>query len=209
MTSESRGHVEQRAIEALEFPAELAGVEFKGNYDFETLKFKITKTAMALANLRDGGQIIVGVSQDDSRNFVVEGITPTNVQSFIHEVVYEFVNRYASPPVELRVLQVPFEGKEFAVISVSPFERTPVVCRRNTPDGTPKADQMHEGAFYVRTTDRVGTERVKTAAMMSDLLELATVRRMAEQDRLRREAGLEARSRSDFDDEVKDIDDFL
>jgi predicted HTH transcriptional regulator len=209
MASESRSAVEQRAKDAIEFPAELAGVEFKSNCDFETLKFKVTKTAMALANLRDGGQIIVGVSQDDFRNFVVEGIIPANAQTFVHEVVYEFVNRYASPPVELRVLQFAFDGKDFVVISVSPFERTPIVCRRNTPDGTPKTDQMHEGAFYVRTTDRVGTERVKSAAMMSDLLELATVRRMAEQDRLRREAGLGPTSRSHFDDEVKDIDDFL
>jgi len=45
--------------------------------------------------------------------------------------------------------------------------------------------------------------------MMSDLLELATVRRMAEQDRLRREAGLGVTSRSKFDDEVRDVDDFF
>ncbi len=147
MPLDPRGVIEERAKAALEAPAEFASIEFKGNLPFESLKYKIAKTSMAMANLRDGGLIVIGVAQDKDRNFIVEGMDAPNIQTFVQEVVYEFVNLFASPPVELLVVATEYEKKRFVVIAISPFERTPVVCRRNAPDGLPKVDQMHEADF--------------------------------------------------------------
>jgi predicted HTH transcriptional regulator len=138
---------EQRARQFIDSLAELTNVEYKGDADFPSIKFRITKTAMAMANLRDGGAIIVGISQDTQRQFSAVGVSAKTEASFIQETVYEFVNTYASPPVELRVLTLEHQAKRFIIIDVQPFERTPLVCRRNTPDGTPGNDQMRGATF--------------------------------------------------------------
>lgn len=202
--------IAERAREAISLPAEVPALEFKSSCDFETLKYSIAKTAMAMANLRDGGLIIIGVAQREDRNFVPTGIEESHGQTYVQEMVYEFVNSYASPPIELRVMMLDHEDKRFVIIAVPPFERTPVVCRKNTPDGTKKGDQMREGDFFVRTGDRVATERVKSAGMMSELLEMAVIRRTAEQNRLRRGAAAESiTTQNRLDEEVKDVADLF
>jgi hypothetical protein len=70
---------------------------------------------------------------------------------------------------------------------------------------------MREGDCFVRTGSPVATQRVKSAEMMADLLEIAVVRRIAEQDRIRREAGVSSFpvQESRFDNEVSDVADAL
>jgi predicted HTH transcriptional regulator len=207
---EPRSVIEQRAKDAIDLPAELAAVEFKAGQAFSDLQYKITKTSMGMANLRDGGLIIIGVAQNEDRSFLVEGVSEASVATYVQETVYEFINRFASPPVELRVAPFEHVDKQFVVIAISPFERTPVVCRRNTPDGVAKSDQMYVGDFFVRTGDRVGTSIVTSAQMMSDLLELATSRRYSEMSRLQRESGVLTPPAVDaFDAEVNDVADLL
>ena len=207
MPPEPRSVVEQRARDFIDFPAELTTVEFKRNGPFESMQFRIAKTAMAMANLRDGGMIIIGVAQDDARNFVVEGVQSDSEATFSQEAVYEFVNSYASPPVELRVTPMEHRGLRFVTIDVWPFERTPVVCQRNTPDGTRGNDQMHVGDFFVRTGDIVGTRRVTSAAMLHEIIEFAVIRRLAEIQRILGAAGIPSGAPSPFDTEVSDLGD--
>jgi predicted HTH transcriptional regulator len=198
---------EQRARRLIDSRAELTGVEYKRDADFPSLKFRITKTAMAMANLRDGGMIIIGVSQDQQRQFSADGVSATNEASFIQEDVYEFVNLYASPPVEVHAFSLEHQLKKFIIIDVQPFERTPIVCRRNTPDGTQSNDQMHEGDFFVRVGSPVSTQRVKSDAMMHEVLEFAVIRRLAEVQRIQRTATTSNEGRNVFDAEVADLDD--
>lgn len=55
--------IAQRARESIDLPAEIPSTEFKLSGAFEALKFWIPKTSTAMANLRDGGLIIIGVAQ--------------------------------------------------------------------------------------------------------------------------------------------------
>lgn len=207
MPPDPRAVVEQRARDILDLPAEQTHIEFKRSVDFPSLQYRITKTAMAMANLRDGGMVIIGVAQDQQRQFVVEGIDATNEATFVQETVYEFVNRYASPPVELRVLPLEHDGKRFIIMDIQPFERTPVVCKRNTPDVTPANDQMRSGDFFVRTGSPVSTQRVQADAMMHEVLEFAVIRRLAEMQRIQRAAMASGAAQNAFDAEVSDLGD--
>lgn len=198
---------EQRARQFIDSLAELTHVEYKGDADFPSIRFRVAKTAMAMANLRDGGTIIIGVSQDPQRQFIAVGVSAAHEPSFIQETVYEFVNQYASPPVELRVFPLEYQGKKFIIIDVQPFERTPIVCRKNTPDGTSKNDQMRDGEFFVRVGSPVSTQRVKSEAMMHEVLEFAVIRRLAEVQRIQRTAAASYEGRNVFDAEVADLDD--
>ena len=163
-------------------------MEFKRDGTFETYRFDVAKTLMAMANLRDGGMMIFGVSQDEERRFVFDGMSQSNVGSFVQEAVADHVNNYASPSVEVCVIPVIHESKTVVAAVVSPFSHTPIVCRRDTPpDATPP---LKNGALYVRLSDPVKTSRIMHANMMQDLLHLAAGRRAAEIIRMLREGGV-------------------
>lgn len=127
------------------------------------------------------------------------------------------MNFYASPAVELRVLTLEHQGKRFIVIDIQPFERTPIVCRNNTPDGTRGNHQMSRGTFYVRMRSPIGTAPVQSDSMMHEVLEFAVQRRLAELERMLRGAGLtlteaagaapDIAARRAFDAEVQDLGD--
>lgn len=188
---ESRALIVQRVHAALDLPMELPEVEFKQDLPFEQLQLRIAKTAMGMANRRDGGLIIVGVSQDDDRRFVLDGMAKTNIDTYVQEKVYEFVSKYASPPVEVRVVEVEYDAKIFVAIAIAPFAGTPVVCKKPTPDGTKGKDQMNAGDFFVRLSDPVRTTRATSAEMLQELLQLAAGRRAAELIRMLREGGVQ------------------
>jgi predicted HTH transcriptional regulator len=208
---DERNTIEDRVRQAIAFASELPNVEFKRAEPFQNLKYRITKTALALANLRDGGLIIVGVRQEGGL-FVPEGLDAATLATYEPEVVYEFVNDYASPTIELRLIVVEESPLNFAVIAVPPFERTPVVCRRNTPDGVEKNNTMRAGEIFVRTGSPISTSRVSAAAMMEDLLQLAAGRRAAETIRMLRAGGVALDTLQPPDpiqEEVQDIVDHL
>jgi hypothetical protein len=191
MSPEPRSVVEQRAREAIDFLVELSGVEFKCSVAFEDIKHRFARTAMAMANLRDGGMIIIGVAEDDKKRLVVTGIEEAHEQTYIQERVYEFVNSFASPSIEIRIVAIEHLEKRFVVADIPPFDRTPVVCKKDTTaiECSEKL-QIRKGDFFVRAGQKVQSTRVTSAEMMADLLDLATARRAAELIRILRESGL-------------------
>ena len=193
----------------MRFLNETLNVEFKRSGLFADLQFQIAKTAQAISNLQDGGLIIIGVSQIDG-HFVAEGIQPEHAESFKAEAVYDFVNMYASPPIELRIITVTFDEKPYVAIVIPPFERFPVVCRKNTPDGA--ARPMREGEVYVRVSPPVKTTRLTSAPMMDELLQRAAAFRAAETLRILSAGGIKIETLFPADPlrkEIEDLGDFL
>jgi hypothetical protein len=185
---ESRAVIEERVRTALDLLMEIPGVEFKRDGIFATYQYDIAKTLMAMANLRDGGMMIFGVSQDGDRRFVFDGITQDSADTFVQEIVADHVNNYASPSVEVCVVPVTHESKLVVAAVVAPFSHTPVVCRRDTPAGA--TPPLRNGGLYVRMSDPVRTSRIMHAHMMQDLLQLAAGRRAAEIIRMLRDGGV-------------------
>src|SRR5690349_4797557 len=90
------GHkrLHERTISALELCQESQGVEFKESAPWDALKVKLTRTSMAMANLRDGGITIVGVSQRGD-SWELTGIDPTHLASYDVDVIINHVNSFA------------------------------------------------------------------------------------------------------------------
>ena len=59
------GHraLHERVTDALDTCVESQAVDFKESAPWDAIKFKLTRTAMAMGNLRDGGLIVIGVSE--------------------------------------------------------------------------------------------------------------------------------------------------
>jgi len=162
-----------RVTIALDFCQERKDIDFKESTVWDTLKFRIVKTALGMANLRDGGIIIIGVSE---RNQVwdLTGIKPEHVKTYDVDIIIDFINKYASPYIGIDIALVKYsDGKVYLAIYVNEFNDTPIVCKKNGPD----SKDIRKGGVYVRPPGIAKTTIVTEAAQMHDLLELAAEKR--------------------------------
>lgn len=144
---------------------ETDALEFKGPMEWHS---SLIKDILALANVRDGGRIIVGIEDETFRRV---GVTNTQIATFNNDILRDRVAPYADPRVELRCEVVSdIQGLRFVIIDVSPFETTPVICRR---DG----EGLQAGAIYYRSrAGRPASARVARSDDMRDVIEVAIVR---------------------------------
>jgi hypothetical protein len=180
------GHraLHEKVLTALGLCQESQRVDFKESAAWGTLKAKLVKTVLAMGNLRDGGVVIVGVSERDA-NWEITGIDAEHLVTYDLDDMLGYFSSFVSPFVEVDIVQVPYEGRSFLALQSREFQELPLVCKRNgTP---PNVEGLFEGAIYVRPIGGVPqTTRVMNAQQMHDLLELAAekmARRMQRQAR--------------------------
>jgi predicted HTH transcriptional regulator len=147
-------------------------VDFKQSAPWDALQWTIVKTAMAMANLRDGGAIVIGVSEA-GETWDPTGISPEHLATYDVDHVIVRLNQYASPHVDLDIVTVAHESRTFLAVYAREFYETPIVCKKNGPDG----QGLQEGALYIRPPGFAQTTRLTNAAQMHDLLELAAEKR--------------------------------
>jgi predicted HTH transcriptional regulator len=139
---------------------------------------------MAMANLRDGGLILIGVCERDNK-WELTGIQQAHVDTFDYDDIIDQLGKYASPEVNVDiVIHDHDDSNRYLAFHVHQFTGSPVVCRGNSPDEVKLKDRLAAGEIYVRPmTGRPRTEKVTDAARLHDLLELAAeflARRMLE-----------------------------
>ncbi|HLG12999.1 MAG TPA: ATP-binding protein [Blastocatellia bacterium] len=170
------GHrrLQERVHAALDRCQESQAIEFKESAEWESLKWGIIRTLMAMANLRDGGVIIVGASEH-GETWDLSGIDSSHLSTYQVDEVTDAVNKYASPPLSLDIVLVPYgNNTEFLAIRAREFELAPCVCKRNGPD---QVKSFREGEIYIRPAGKAQTKKVTDAHEPQDLLELAAERR--------------------------------
>lgn len=150
-------------------PNEHRGREFKCSESWDALKWKIAKSAMAMANKRDGGIIVIGVQKNAETHEAV-GMADSHFDTFKDDEISAFVNKYADPFVSISVSRPHLGNKKFVVISVREFEHLPVVCAKNGPE------ELKEGAVYIRGYNMVATCQVQSQTEMRELLDIAVER---------------------------------
>lgn len=172
-TSDMPGHkkLHERVTVALDTCQEYQDVDFKESQPWAELQWRIIKTSLAMANLRDGGIIVIGANER-GRTWQLSGITANDLATFDVDAVVDKINAFASPHIALDVVLVSYrDADQFLGIQVHEFSDTPVVCRKNGNCG------LVEGAVYVRPPGKAQTTRVMDASQMEDLLELAAEKR--------------------------------
>jgi predicted HTH transcriptional regulator len=193
----------ERAVGALQRCEETQSIEFKRSSDWDSLKPHLIQTVLGMANLRDGGIILIGVEQNDS-GWVLSGISAAHLASFDVDVATDQVNVYASPHAKITIVSFREEGRTFLAIEVHEFSDTPVVCKKNGPTGS----GLMEGAVYIRPPGvRPQTTRVMRADQMHDLLELAAEKRTRRFLEVARRVGMapEESHMQRFDEELQGL----
>lgn len=153
-------------------------LEFKESRPWDDLKDKIAKTALGMANTRDGGTIIIGVSQR-SGGLVPQGMPQGDIDTYDTDDVQAYVNRFADPYVRLETRDIERGEQTFIAIIVHEFDEVPVICRR---DGI----GLRRGAVYTRSYRMPETCEVPSQTEMREIIEMATdkgVRRFLERSR--------------------------
>jgi hypothetical protein len=154
---------------------ETRSVEYKESAKFAALEPHIVKTAMALSNLRAGGFLIVGVARGQS-GLRAAGISTTALATYDADGVLAAINKFASPAVNATVAIVAHRNKDYLVIAVQEFERTPTVSKRNGA----WHDETHKivaGSIYIRPPGLVETRLPSSAAELDEVIELAAEKR--------------------------------
>jgi hypothetical protein len=201
--SDLPGHrrLHERALAALDVCQESQDVDFKESATYQAIKLHLVHTSLGMGNLRDGGLIVIGVSQR-GETWDLTGISATDLASYDVDDVVAQINSYVSPSVDIDVVTTVSDGKQFLVLGVREFRDIPLVARKNGPDGS----GVFKGRMYVRPPGMARTTVVTDANQMHELLELAAEKRAKRILEVSRRIGMvEPRDESDaerFRDEL-------
>ena len=201
-TSDMPGYkrLHDRVFNALGRCQESQGIDFKESAPWESLKWRIICTALAMGNMRDGGIIVIGASEREQA-WVLTGILQEHLDTYDVDTVIDVVNKYASTHVDLDIVIVKYQnGKDFLAIQIREFADTPIVCKKNGPEG----ERLFEGAVYIRPPGLARTTKIMNASQMHDLLELAAEKRARRLLEVSRRVGLvpASTSKEKFDKEL-------
>ena len=175
-TSDMPGHrkLHDRVYASLDRCQESQAVEFKGSADWQSLKWHVICTTMAMCNLRDGGVIIVGASERGD-TWDLSGIETNHLGTYDIDDIIDSINKYASPPIDIEIVLVRYSNqKTFLSIQVPEFEQTPCICKKNSPDDV---KLFNRGDILIRPPGKPQTKKVEEAGELHDLLELAAEKR--------------------------------
>jgi hypothetical protein len=156
---------------ALSSGYELRGFELRGpgpRTDAH-LFAKVTRAALSMGNLRDGGHVIIGIDDLDPRA-MLPGLEAVDLASWLaYDDLARKLAEYADPPLRFDLASVNLPtGVTVAVIQVSEFLDIPHLCAKDYPK------VLRKGALYVRPRKVPETSEVASLVEMRDVLQLAT-----------------------------------
>jgi predicted HTH transcriptional regulator len=196
-----------RVEAALDRAVETANVDFKESAKWSTLKWKIIRTVLGMGNLRDGGLIIIGVSERQ-HIWQLDGISAVSRNTFDADTMAAAFDKHISPAPRVEAVIHNRDGKEFLVLDVGELQDIPLICKREGAAG----EAIEPGSVYHRPLGGVPrTERVRSAEDMRPILEIAAengARRILEQTRRIGAFGLAVSAPTDddeFDRELGDL----
>lgn len=142
----------------------------------DTTKVKIAKAMMAMANLRNGGVIVVGMQEVSRGIWAPEVMTPQQISSFTQDDVAVWVNDYATPAVQFSIGVLALNGSKFVIIQVQEFETSPIICRKQKTSG---GETLEAGAIYYRSNRKIELAPISSDEDLRELIGLAVEKGIA------------------------------
>jgi len=151
-------------------------LEYKGSINWKDVevKVKITKAILGMANIIDGGTIVIGVEQEGEK-FTPKGLSDEEFESFKQDDIAEHVGNFSEPFVEIKVTGVKDDNRKFVFIQIKEFSETPIICKRDSEAG---GVRLREGAIYTRPYTKTETSEVRTYFEMREITESAADKNM-------------------------------
>lgn len=134
-------------------------------------KMKVTRAAMSMANIKDGGVLVFGIEKLPTGFYNVKGMDPKHWNSFNQDDVSEAVNEYADPYVNLKVNKKIIDDMHFVIIEIQEFDELPVVCKK---DG----QEVKRGEIYTRPRRKIESVPAPSQTDLREILEMAVDKRI-------------------------------
>lgn len=149
--------------------AEQPRIEYKGPVEWSKQLF--VKDILAMANMKDGGYIIVGISQDKNKRVVREGLKQEQLSTYNIDVMRDQIKKFAEPFVDFTVFSPEDSmGRKYVVIRVHEFELLPVLCAAPISD-------VKQGHVYFRTSRGCAkSEDIAHSNDMRDVIESSAIK---------------------------------
>jgi hypothetical protein len=169
-------------VDLLNLGDEMRSLEYKAAARFDQISRILTKAILGMSNMRDGGSIIIGLSErDDRTGFDRVGLTQDEVATYQPDNVKDMVDRYADPSCEFQVQQKEHEEITYIWLVVAEFREEPVLCKRewHDPDNPGTPPFLKRGALYTRALGgRPRTVEVSTVEEMREILRIAHLKKV-------------------------------
>src|SRR5258708_21423632 len=106
------------------------GLEFKGAQPRTDRVFfaKVARACLGMANLRDGGRVIVGVDEQGGVLNPV-GLSPSDLATWRYDDVAAALSTYADPAIDFDLFVHEYNGKQFVLLDIYEFREIPILCR--------------------------------------------------------------------------------
>ena len=167
-------------------------LEYKKGMNWDSLKLKIVKAALAMSNLEGGGYIIIGAVRDsESVPFECEGMPSSVSKTYAQDTVSSVVNEYAEPHIEIELKHFSDDEKFFVVIQVFEFKEIPIICKK-------ESGETLRGKIYYRSTRQIESTSDLTTGELREIIELAVDKGMIKQ---KRRVGKHSKSTEPFKEE--------
>ena len=149
------------------------GYEFKGARPRtdHVIFARVTRAALGLSNLADGGVVIIGVNEGANHGIEPVGLTDDDIASWSYDDVAAGFAAAADPPIRFELEVVPHDGRRFVVLTVQEFAAVPLICKREF--GHQGDVILRRAALYVRGHGKPETSEVASEAAMREVLDLA------------------------------------
>ena len=142
-------------------------LEYKQSENWESIKYNIAKSSLAMSNLRDGGYIIIGIKEEVNNTFTPTGLKEEHIKTYKYDDIQDFINKYADPQITLDFAMILYEGKKFIFIIINEFDEVPIICKRDGPNSI-----MKKGTIYIRPQGKPQSCPVQTQTEMREIIEL-------------------------------------
>jgi hypothetical protein len=129
---------------------------------------RVVRAAMAMGNLRDGGQVCLGID-DDQMTAMTPGLSPDQVTEWTdYDNVNDQFAKYSDPPVRFHLHHFKLSsGADVVVIDVEEFDIDLHICKKDYPG------VLQAGQTYVRPRGKPQSSQVPSLVDMRDLHNLA------------------------------------
>ena len=153
---------------------EARSLEFKRGLARNEIKHAAARAALAISIPEGGGRIIVGVDRDGNGSHIMAGMDKGASQTLREDEVSEFVNRYADPPVQVRIQGVSRGDRHFVVIDIPEFDHQPILCKRDLDREGKK--YLESGRLYYRPRGGIKSTSRLAHQDLRDLLDFAVTK---------------------------------
>src|SRR2546422_2058781 len=168
--------LESELRDLLKSPKESANTDYKAGFVWDKTnrdkKYELIRDLLAMANTKDGGQIIFGI--DDAFNFT--GVSEEISHSIDTSSVCQMLHSAGDPKVSCEISKTVLDGKILVIFEVREFEDTPVICTDTIKSSDQSRSILRKGAIYMRTSAAT-TEEIPSAQEMRELLGRAMLKK--------------------------------